>query len=200
MQPPENEYQPINNDFNNNNNDYNNVNDNDLPTEPVINTQPPQIQTANPVPPPVQAAQPIFPPQQAAYPPQQPAYPPQQPAYLPQQQVVYQPVVQPVYGQHIIVAQPQPVVSGAIIVNQNQPLLGAPVFSVSPVLMVCPFCQQQITTRVVTNCNIGALCLFLCITYFYFIIQCIRGKDCCCNDAIHYCPNCGHELGRYYCF
>ena len=187
MQPSENEYQPINNDFNNNNNNnYNNVNDNDLPTEPVINAQPPPIQTTNPVPPPVQPAKPFF--------------PPQQPAYPPQQQVVYQPVVQPVYGQHIIVAQPQPVVSAAIIVNQNQPLLGGPVFSVSPVTMVCPFCQQQITTRVVTNFNTGAFCLFLCINYFYFIIQCIRGKDWCCNDAIHYCPNCGHELGRYNCF
>ena len=182
MQPINNEYHPLNNDFNNNYNTANGVQN-----DPLINAVPPPVQDINAVPPPVQTPQPL--------------YQVQQPLYQPQPQVVYQPVIaQPLYSQNVLVTQPQPVVQANIIVNQQQPLIPQSTFLVSPVHMVCPFCNTQITTRVVTHFNFAALCLFCFISYFYFIIQCIRGKDCCCSDATHYCPNCGHEVGRYNCF
>ena len=95
----DNEYQPINNDNNNNLN------------APTVNAQPPMQ--------PEPMSSPILPPEPNN---QQPYPQPQQPLYQPPPQVVYQPVAQPVYGQNIIVAQPQPVVQGAIVINQNQPL------------------------------------------------------------------------------
>ena len=172
----DNEYQPINNDNNNNLN------------APTVNAQPPMQ--------PQPMSNPILPPEPNN---QQPYPQPQQPLYQPPPQVVYQPVAQPVYGQNIIVAQPQPVVQGAIVINQNQPFIQRQIFMVSPVSMVCPFCQQQISTRVETQFNLAACCICCWIGVFYFIMQAIRGKDLCCDDARHICPNCNHEVGRYQC-
>ena len=139
-----------------------------------------------PVPPNAPSYTPQVPPQQ------QPMYqpPPQvQPVIQPIQPVI-QPVVQPV------VVQPQPVVSGAIVINQTSPVY-LPRFGTIPTSMVCPYCQRQIFTAVEKTFNMGACCIFCWFGIFYCIIQAIRGKEMCCEDATHKCPLCQRVVGTY---
>ena len=119
--------------------------------------------------------------------------------YQPPGQIVYQPVAQPLYGQNIVVAQPQHLLQGGIVINQNQPLFAQQIFLVNPVNMICPFCKQQINTLVETHFNCGACCICCLLGVFYFLMQAVRGKDLMCNDATHRCPNCNNVVGQYQC-
>ena len=137
-------------------------------------------------------------------PPGQPPYqgpPPGQPLYQgpPPGQPPYQgpPPGQPPY-QGPPPGQPTPVV-----VNQTTPVVvntafPQEMFKLSPVTVACPFCHNTVSTEVKTSCDCGACCLF-CITtlLFYVIIQLVRGKDLCCQDAEHICPNCKQVIARY---
>ena len=105
---------------------------------------------------------------------------------------------QQLYGQPAIV---QPMQGRAIVINQAIPLVIVPRqvnWGTSPISTACPFCRNSVTTNVEQNFNCGTcflcwvtgICLFACI-------QLCRGKDICCCDAIHRCPNCGNILGIY---
>lgn len=97
--------------------------------------------------------------------------------------------------------QPQVVGQAQVVSNQT----GTPViiqsatnFNTVPVSLVCQFCKQPVTTTVETSCSCSACCL-CCWTGFvvYACIQACRGKNICCKDAKHTCPNCNRQLGYY---
>ena len=95
--------------------------------------------------------------------------------------------------------QPTPVV-----INQTTPLVvntvvfSPDMFKLSPVNITCPFCRQMVTTRVQTSCSCCACCFCLFTTFLcYCIVQCIRGKNLICQNAVHSCPNCKQVIGRY---
>jgi len=93
-----------------------------------------------------------------------------------------------------------PVYPSTIVTNQRVPgVMLCNRFGLSPVSTTCTFCGSMVTTQVQETCNCEACCL-CCMTGFliYAIIQCCNGKDLCCCDAIHICPNCGRQLGTYY--
>ena len=85
----------------------------------------------------------------------------------------------------------------AVVINQIAPtgLLTAP--KTAPYSIVCPFCKKNIVTNAVKSfdCISCLLCYFFCICYC--IAQCARGKECCCYNAEHKCPNCGQVVGIY---
>ena len=185
MQPKENEYEPIIDD--NSNVDQNQIN-------------PPPEENVNPSKPQENIIQPNLPPQPNAspYPPQN--QPPPAQAYQPPQQVIYQPAVQPLYPQNVVVGPQQPFFQGGgIVVNQGPPFFQQQTMTVNPVIMICPFCKQQITTIVEPEFNCCACCICCFIGVFYFVMQAVRGKDLCCNDAKHRCPNCNNIVGNYQC-
>ena len=170
MQPIENEYDPMNKE-----------NDNANPP-PIINDQ----QYTKP-----QEQQNLVPPQASPVPGAI------NPMNNTQPQLLYQqPAVQPMYAP--VVGQP-PLLSGNIVINQNQPFLPMQPLLVNPVQMICPFCKQNITTTVERQFNCCACCLCWLIGVFYFIIQAVRGKDLCCDDATHRCPQCNNVIGVYQC-
>ena len=87
-----------------------------------------------------------------------------------------------------------------VVVNQAQPqvIQVVPNFGTTPVSITCQFCQTPVTTVVETQCNCLSVCL-CCLTslVFYICVQCCRGKELGCSDAIHKCPRCGQILGTY---
>ena len=91
----------------------------------------------------------------------------------------------------------QPVVTAAIVVNQV-PAMTVMANTSSSFATTCPFCKAGITTTSIQTCNCMAciLCYFTgCI--FYFCFQLCRGKDFCCYDAVHTCPQCGNTIAQY---
>ena len=89
-------------------------------------------------------------------------------------------------------------------INQVQPYIIKQYITVpplklktSPETILCPFCQNNITTIVKKECN----CLDFCFCYFFCYLWCIiklfRRKDLCCVNAIHKCPQCGQIIGYY---
>ena len=84
----------------------------------------------------------------------------------------------------------QPVQPAIIVTNAN--------IGTSPIATTCVCCGHQITTVVETSLNICS-CLLCCYTglFLYLLIKLCLGKDLCCCDAIHRCPNCGAILGTY---
>ena len=85
-----------------------------------------------------------------------------------------------------------------VIVNQPVRVIDPKIFSTVPIALSCMFCHKPVTTQVKTTCNYCA-CLLCWFTFlaFYAIVQCCRGKDCCCYDAEHRCPHCGNVVGTY---
>ena len=94
----------------------------------------------------------------------------------------------------------QRVPNTVIVVNQNAPYVRTnfEVNRSSAFYTTCQFCQQKVLTKSIQTFNC-CTCLFCCCTgcLFYSIIQIIRGKDICCYDAIHRCPNCGQTICEY---
>ncbi len=112
--------------------------------------------------------------------------------------------MQPGYGQPAGVPPPmgQPPMGQPIIVNQATPqvvnVVGAQTFKTVPVSMTCQFCKNPVTTTVEKSCSCGACCLCIMTGFiFYACIQCCRGKEICCCDAVHKCPSCQQQLGAY---
>ena len=129
-----------------------------------------------------------------------PSIPPQPSPVQPliyQQNPQIQPMIQPIYSTNIPMVQPQPYIQGGIIINQNQPLFPVQGITTNPIPMSCPYCKQQIITQVQTSFNCCACCFCCCFGIFYFLIQAIRGKELCCDDAIHRCPHCHNIVGTY---
>jgi hypothetical protein len=127
------------------------------------------------------------------------AMPVQQPMFQPQAQGVYQPAVQPLFSANAVVGQPQPLLQGGIVVNQGQPIFQMQAINVNPVSMACPFCKNQITTVVERQFNCAACCVCFILGVCYFVMQAVRGKDLCCDDATHRCPYCNNIVGSYVC-
>ena len=126
--------------------------------------------------------------------------PPTTPLYVPPEAGDTQaPIPVNQYGSPVMAPQGN-VMPNTIIVNQQVPaVVVAPnFFKTTPVAITCNFCKQPINTVVTEEFNFCACLLCWCTgLLWYVIIQAIRGKDICCYDAKHLCPNCGALLGTY---
>ena len=104
----------------------------------------------------------------------------------------------PPYGQPALVPPQGPPV--VVIQNQEQPVavINPNMFKTTPIALTCMFCKKPVTTNVRRTCNVCAclLCYFTGLV-FYVCVQCCRGKDICCYDAEHTCPQCGNVVGTY---
>ena len=86
----------------------------------------------------------------------------------------------------------------SIVVNQMSPGISMIAYTYMPYETECPFCKKEITTNAIQTFNCGTCCLFYCTGLFlYCCIQICRGKDICCYDAVHKCPNCGKTVAVY---
>ena len=103
-------------------------------------------------------------------------------------------------AQPIIIAQPPEYV---VPVTNNQIAVASVIydnkmFKLNPVLIQCPFCRKNVTTTVEPSFSCCACCVCMFTGLLIFIcIQLIRGKEICCQDATHYCPNCNNKVGIY---
>ena len=112
------------------------------------------------------------------------------------------------YGQPVLATQiPQNIIN-------NQPL-PSPVthmnrvkFGLNPVETICPYCHNQIISKVNRNFN-----CFTCLCYLFIALLCAiplavcnsicntncdTNCDCSyCCDAEHSCPNCRRTIGKY---
>ncbi|XP_030840713.1 cell death-inducing p53-target protein 1 homolog [Strongylocentrotus purpuratus] len=140
-----------------------------------------------PMQPPPGAGYPMQPPPAAGYPVQPPppaGYtvqpPPMNTAYTSQPQAVDPNNV-------VIVSQP------GLVVHHNL------TFRDAPVVCACPNCHNQVTSNVrreiggLTLLIMGALCIFGLWFFCCLIPLCIDA----CKDAVHTCPVCKHQLGRW---
>ena len=105
-----------------------------------------------------------------------------------------QQIAQSQYGQGMqpnILVINQPIPNRIVVANMAK-------IGTSPFSCTCIFCGVPITTSVETSCNCCA-CLLCCWTGFllYACIQICSGRDICCCDAIHRCPNCKRVVGTY---
>ena len=109
---------------------------------------------------------------------------------------------------HPIIETPKS--SNDIVINQEIPTILVPVtFSVNPVKLICPFCNNEILSEIDRKFNCGTCCFFLilgllCILPCLFCAGlCHLGNvycdcDCtCCYDATHICPNCRKVVGTH---
>nr|ANB86944.1 LPS-induced TNF-alpha factor [Paracentrotus lividus] len=137
--------------------------------------QPPP--TTGVVQPPPTTGYPVQPPPAAGYPVQ---HPPQTTGYPGQP-----PVTDP--NNVVIVNQP------SLVVHHNL------MFRDAPVACACPNCGNQVTSNVrreiggLTLLIMGALCIFGLWFFCCLIPLCIDA----CKDAVHTCPVCNHQLGRW---
>ena len=111
------------------------------------------------------------------------------------------PMGQPPMGQQPMGQQPVtynsvPVASNQVVAINQQ--LDPNQFKLSPIVVKCPYCFQTTTTTVETSCSCCACCVcFMTGFVLYLCIQSCRGKEYCCQDAVHRCPNCGKDIGFY---
>ena len=105
---------------------------------------------------------------------------------------------QPQVIQQPQMAQPQTGQAQVVPITTNQMVDDPKKYKLSPVVTKCPHCFQQVTTNVETSCSCCACCC--CIISFFIIyacIQCYKGKDICCQDAVHRCPSCQKDIYYY---
>ena len=98
------------------------------------------------------------------------------------------PAVQPIPNQ----------VGAAIIVNQGGGGVAQTANTSKPFAATCPGCGKGIMTNSVRTCNCCTCLLCYCTGIIFFLcIQACRGKDFCCYDAVHSCPECGRTIASY---
>ena len=86
----------------------------------------------------------------------------------------------------------------SIVVNQVAPGISMIADTYLPFETECPFCKKEITTTAIQTFNCGTCCLCYFTGLFLFCcIQLCRGKDICCYDAVHKCPECGKTVAVY---
>ncbi len=134
--------------------------------------------------------------------PQNPPPPLQTANYGEPQPNIAPPQQPPQYGVPGASAVPMPMggMPNTIVINQQSPnqMMNPNMFKTNPIAMNCGFCNKTITTTVVKKCNCCACCLcWFTGVCFYLCVQACRGKDLCCYDATHTCPNCGNVVGTY---
>ena len=65
-----------------------------------------------------------------------------------------------------------------------------------PIVTQCPACNNQITTRILTDIGCGLVSsmagLFLCCPYACWVPLCMQD----CYDISHNCPNCGYKISK----
>ena len=87
-----------------------------------------------------------------------------------------------------------------IIINQMPRVIyvDSTNFKTSPCNTVCPFCHNQIQTKINTKCNWYSclLCYFTGCCY-WALFQWCRNKNLNCCDAEHFCPVCGNKIVDY---
>ena len=85
-----------------------------------------------------------------------------------------------------------------VVVNQIQPNVTITANTSSSFATVCPFSKVGITTIAIKTCNCCTCLLCYCTGLVFFCcVQLCRGKDVCCYDAQHKCPNCGQIVAVY---
>ena len=147
---------------------------------------------------------------------------PQQP-YIINQPIIYQ---QP-YNQQMIIYPNQlnnliiPNQQNLIVNNQVSPIAKPIKWTMNPRLIICPFCQKNIKTRVEEEFNfLTCIILTILLPLALFAGACYCKGDCCskkkeeekdetevieerdtccicCYDGTHYCPECGKILGEH---
>ena len=81
---------------------------------------------------------------------------------------------------------------------EEKPIIVAPIeFKDDPVSMTCPFCRKVITTKTELKFNFVACFCCLIFNLLYCCVQICLGKNACCCDIKHKCPECGRILGNY---
>ena len=70
-------------------------------------------------------------------------------------------------------------------------------FKTQPIYVTCTNCNSIITTKTKPKLNCLACLCFLLFCPLYCCIKLCAGKDVCCLDYTHLCPNCGRVLGVY---
>ena len=125
--------------------------------------------------------------------------PPQQQQSYPQSQQYIQ-VGEPNPGQPInpIAQAPvqMPIQNQQIIIdNQISPTIQ---FKTFPIGITCPFCNQNITTVIDSQLNIGYICC-ICLTgpLLWACLMIIMNKEFTFSDVVHKCPICGFKIGSY---
>ena len=104
------------------------------------------------------------------------------------------------------IIQPQPQIQNQQIISNQMAkpqvvYVDTTNFKTSPCNTVCPFCKNQIQTKVNTKCNLYS-CLFcyFCGILNWMLIQCCRNKEFNCCDGEHVCPMCGNKIADYTSF
>ena len=81
---------------------------------------------------------------------------------------------------------------------EEKPIIVASIeFKDEPVSMTCPFCLKVITTKTESKFNFVACFCCLIFNLLYCCVQICLGKNACCCDIKHKCPECGRVLGYY---
>ena len=92
-------------------------------------------------------------------------------------------------------------VQNQIVQNQEVPYVRTnfEVNRSSSFYTTCQYCQKKIMTKSIQTFNC-CTCIFCCCTgcLIYSVIQIIRGKDICCYDAEHRCPECKQVICEYH--
>ena len=119
--------------------------------------------------------------------------------YIPLQNQPFQNIQQNQINVQPMINPPQ---SNPIIMNQmiNPQTMHVDITNIKtdPCQIICPYCKNQIKTRVVKDCNWYSVCLCYCYGFLtWTIFQCCRNKDICCQDAVHRCPSCQKDIYFY---
>lgn len=115
---------------------------------------------------------------------------------------VAQPINQanPIYNQNInptvIINQKQP----DVVIKTTKTFISEPIkFGPESMSTSCPFCKEVNPTVVKKNYNIKAILTAIGTCFVGFAcLQICNNKEIGCQDSIHTCPKCNHNLGTYY--
>lgn len=72
------------------------------------------------------------------------------------------------------------------------------VYQTNPIIVLCPSCKNENLTTVELSLNwSNYCCYFLTTPLCWCAYQIYKDKDFSCNDAQHYCSNCGRQHHKY---
>lgn len=83
-------------------------------------------------------------------------------------------------------------------VSYNQKIEDKSVYTTNPIIVLCPSCKNENLTTVELSLNwTNYYCYFLTTPLCWCAYQIYKDKDFSCNDAQHYCSNCGRQHHKY---